>query len=170
MTIIFEEKPSDSPFVETITRGWTLRAGTVTRPAETRWHLVFSRREGRMYPLVVGPWAHSGAVAYEAEAEILWIRFRIGTYMPHHLTRRMLDTELTLPSAGRHTFWLFHQTWQTPVFENADTFVAWLGKAGALASDPLIASTLNDEHPAVSERCATASCKRQALHRVTFVR
>ncbi len=152
MTIAFEERTSDSPFVETITQGWTLSAGTATRPAETRWHMVFSRRGGQIHPLMVGPWAHSGAVTYDAGAELLWIRFRIGVYMPRHLTRRMLNTELALPSTGPRAFWLFDQSWEIPTFENADTFVAWLADAGELASDPIVARSLQEAQSPVPER------------------
>ena len=35
MIIIYEEKTLDSPYVETIMRGWTVSDGSTIRPAES---------------------------------------------------------------------------------------------------------------------------------------
>ena len=41
MGFIYEERPSDSPYVELVTRGRTAGDGTTIRPAECHWHMVF---------------------------------------------------------------------------------------------------------------------------------
>ena len=83
MTIVFEERPSQSPYVDMVMHGLTLADGAPVRPAEINWHMVFSKHEGKIYPIVVGPWTSSGEIHYEADAEILWVKFKLGTFMPH---------------------------------------------------------------------------------------
>ncbi len=48
MSIIYEERSSDSPYVETITRGRTVSDGSPIRPAESRWHMVLRRLNGNV--------------------------------------------------------------------------------------------------------------------------
>ena len=106
MSIIYEERSSDSPYVETITRGWTESDGSTIRPAEVHWHMVFARHNGRIQPLVVGPWTSAGVASWAEGAEILWIKFKLGTFMPHLPPRDFLDVERILPGAARQSFWL----------------------------------------------------------------
>jgi hypothetical protein len=58
MSVIYKERTSDSPYVETVTRGWTVSDGSTMRPAESRWHMVFVRHgsRGGARSLVAGPW------------------------------------------------------------------------------------------------------------------
>lgn len=82
MSIIYEERTSGSPYVETITHGWTVSDGSTIRPAECSLHMVFVRHNGRVQPLVVGPWTTAGVASWEEGAEILWIKFTLGTLCP----------------------------------------------------------------------------------------
>ena len=152
MTIAFEERKSDSPYVQTVTRGRTLSDGAPTRPAEIHWHMVFSRRQGRMVPLLVGPWTASGLTQYEADADLLWIRLKLGAYMPHLPTRTFRNSETALPDASSRAFWLHGSAWEFPDFENADTFIDHLMRDGALAFDPVVSAALRDQPPEMSAR------------------
>ena len=145
MSIIFEERWSDSPYIESVIRGRTVSDGAPTRPAETHWHMVFSKWNGCVYPLVVGPWSTSGVVTYGEGAEILWIKFKLGTFMPHLPTRKMLNTETLLPTATNQSFWLHGSAWQFPDFENVETFVDRLVREDALVSDPVVIAALQDQ-------------------------
>ena len=64
MSIIYEERSSDSPYVETITHGRTASDGSTIRPAECHWHMVFVRERGRLHPLVVGPLTTAGVASW----------------------------------------------------------------------------------------------------------
>ncbi len=123
MTIVYEERPSDSPYVETIIQGRTVSAGSTIRPAAINWHMVFVKLSGRVLPLVVGPLTMSGVASWGAGAEILWIRFKLGTFMPHLPARNFLDIETILPEAASKSFWLKGSAWQFPDYENVDTFL-----------------------------------------------
>ena len=136
------EKSSDLPYVEAITHGRTESDGFTIRPAECRWHMVVVRHHGRARALVVGPWTATGVASWEAGAEILWIRFALGTFMPHMPARNLPDTETALPEATGRSFWLKGSAWQFPDHENAETFVERLVREGVLARDPVVDATL----------------------------
>lgn len=145
MGFIYEERLSDSPYVEAITRGRTVGEGSTIRPAESRWHLVLVRRQGNTQLLVVGPKTTAGVVSYTEGAELLWIRIRLGTFMPHLPPRDSLDVETSLPGAARRSFWLRGAAWQFPDYDNADTFVDRLAREGVLARDPVVHAALQGD-------------------------
>lgn len=152
MSILAEERLSDSPYVATITRGRTASDGSPVRPAETHWHMVIVRQDGNTRCLVVGPWTKAGVASYTEGAEILWIKFRLGAFMPHLRTRGFLDTETILPGAARRSFWLDNSAWEYPDYENADTFVDRLVRDDLLVCDPVVAAVLRGHPHALSPR------------------
>jgi hypothetical protein len=152
MTIIYETRLSDSPYVETITHGRTASQGSTIRPAECHWHMVFVRENGRAHPLVVGPLTTAGLASWGEGAEILWIKFKLGAFMPRHSPRDLLDIETILPGAATNSFWLNSSTWQFPDYENVDTFVNRLARDGLLVSDPVVSAALQDEAPEMATR------------------
>jgi hypothetical protein len=56
-----------------------------------------------------------------------------------------VNGDVTLPAATRASFWLGGSAWQLPDYENTDTFVAWLVRAGLLVIDPAIPAALRNE-------------------------
>jgi AraC-like DNA-binding protein len=142
MSIITEERPSDSPYVETITRGRTAGDGWTIRPAEVHWHMVLLKLNGNLQLLVVGPWTSSGVISYGAGAELLWIKFKLGIYMPHLPVRDYRDVETALPNATSRSFWLKGSAWQFPDYENLDTFINRLAREEVLVRDPVVDAAL----------------------------
>lgn len=152
MSLIHEARPSDTAFIETVTRGWTLSAGSSIRPAENHWHMVFVRTKGRVIPLVVGALTTSGTASWGEGAEILWIKFRLGTFLPHLPTRELVNKETLLPGASSRAFWLKGSAWEFPTFENTDTFVERLVRAEVLVRDPVVNAALQDQAPDMPPR------------------
>ncbi len=145
MSIAAESRLSDAPFVESVTHGYTLQADTPIRPAESNWHFVFAKHQGTTRTFLVGPWSMAGQVSYPKDSEILWVRLKLGTYMPRLRTPQFIDSETDLSTDSKHTFWLDSATWERPNFENVESFAKRLLRAEVLAYDPLIARTLADE-------------------------
>lgn len=152
MSLTYEERLSDSPYVETITHGWTSNAGSSIRPAEMNWHMVLVRVNGSFRSIVVGPWANAGVASWGEGAEIIWIRFKLGTFMPHMPTRKFLDTELILPEAAGKSFWLKSSAWQLPNYENVDTFIDRLAHDELLVQDPVVRASLQYQLPETPSR------------------
>lgn len=145
MSISFEQRASDSPYIESITRGHTLTTDAPVRPAETSWHLVVVRQQGAARVVVVGPWTSAGHTFYTEGAELLWIKFRLGVWMPHLHTRRIRDSETVLPSMQR-SFQLSGSTWEMPEYDNVETFVDRLARREMLMQDPVVDAVLHG-HP-----------------------
>lgn len=152
MTIIYEESHSGSPYIETITSGWTASDGSSIRPAEINWHMVFVRHHGGVLPFVTGPWLTAGVAAWKEGVEILWIKFRLGVFMPHLPTRDFLDTQVGLPDASSESFWLKGSAWQFPDYENVETFIDKLVRDEVLVCDPVVKAALQDQLPDISLR------------------
>ena len=83
---------SDSPYVETVMHGRTLDDDSPVRPAECHWHMVFVKKDGQARVVFVGPWTTAGITHYAEGAELLWIKFKLGTFMPHMPVVRCPDT------------------------------------------------------------------------------
>ena len=62
--------------------------------------MVFTRYDGSMHPLLVGPLTSSGTAFWGPGAEILWIKFKLGSFMPHLPVRGLVDAETTLPTTA----------------------------------------------------------------------
>ena len=152
MSIIYEERLSDSPYIEMVAHGRTVSDGCSVRPAECHWHMVFVRQDGDARPLVVGPWTKAGVASWTEGAEILWIKFKLGAFMPHLPARGFLDSETILPAAAGRSFWLNGSAWRFPDHDNAETFVDRLVRNGVLVRDPVVSAALQYKPQELSPR------------------
>ena len=152
MSIISEERRSDSPYVESVTRGWTVSDGSAIRAAEINWHMVFVKHSGGLHPLVVGPLTRSGMASWGEGAEILWIKFKLGVFMSRLPTRDLLDGEKALPDASGRRFWMNGAAREFPDYENVETFIARLVRKDDLVRDPVVSAALQDQLPEMSPR------------------
>lgn len=143
MTMEFEDRPSDSPYIQEVSRGWTVGSGSTIRPAEISSYLIFVRHDGHMRPLLTGPLPTSGLVSWTEGAEILWVKFRLGVFLPRRPPRSLIDVEAELPAASGTKFWLNGSAWQVPSFDNVETFVDRLVRDGTLARDPIVPDALD---------------------------
>ena len=152
MGFIVEQRASDSPFVETVMHGYTASSGTTVRPAECRWHMVLVRHRGKTHMRAVGPLTLAGALPYTEGVELLWIKLKLGAFMPHLPTAKLLNAEIELPGATGQKFWLNGSAWQFPSYENADTFVSRLVREGVLAWDREVSAALQHQRLDLSPR------------------
>ena len=152
MTIVFEERLSDSPYVDTVIRGESVRSGSAIRPAASQWHMIIRKLEGRTSLLIAGPLTTAGVVSWGEGAELLWIRFAVGVFMPGRPTRNFLDRETVLPGVSKQRFWLNHTAWQFPDYDNVETFIARLAREETLARDPLVSAALAGDLPRAPAR------------------
>lgn len=141
-----------SPLVEAITRGQTVSDGGSVRPAESRWHLVLIRHQGKARAVVTGPWTTAGLSEWKEDAEIIWIRLKPGTFMPHLPFRTLVDRETALPAASSRSFWLKGSAWQVPDIEHLDVFLNRMAREELLVRDPVVRATLEEQTPLISPR------------------
>lgn len=82
MTFVFEDRPSDSPFVERIWRTRSEHAGAFTSVAVCRWEMVVTRHNGATALTVRGPETRATPALIPPDAEFLGITFRLGPFCP----------------------------------------------------------------------------------------
>lgn len=158
--IVFEDRPSDSRFVERIWRCHSESAGTFHSIAACHWEMVVARHAGRTSLTVRGPETRATRADCPAQGEWLAIRFKLGTFMPRLRPGDLRDrNDVTLPEAGTRSFWLDGSAWEYPDFENAETFVERLVRGGWIAADPAVGAALRGE---ARGRC-TRTLERRVL-------
>jgi AraC-like DNA-binding protein len=131
--------------VETVWRSRSELAGDFLSVAVSHWEMVITELEGNIHLTVRGPETQSKPAYCPPHGEWLGVVFRLGTYMPHLPTVKLVDDEVNLARAGDRSFWLHGGTWEFPTYENVDTFIAKLVREGLLAQDPVVAAAL-DQH------------------------
>jgi len=160
MLFTFEERPSDSPFVERVWRAHSERPGSFLSVAMSHWEMVVTRQNGTTMLTVRGPETKATPLHCAAAGEWLGIRFALGTVMPQLPASHLVDGAVHLPDAGRRSFWLHRSAWQLPAFENADTFVDRLVRDGLLAREPIVQAALHERPNDRSVRTAQRHFRR----------
>lgn len=153
--ICFDDRPSDSPFVERIWRSHSVRAGTFLSVAASTCGIVFSRHKGTMKVTLRGPETKATVAECPADGEWLGITFAMGTFFPRYPAAKLRDRhDLDLPVTTSRTFRLLGSAWELPAFDNAESFVARLVRAGVITHDPYVSETLRGEGNGLSRRTA----------------
>jgi hypothetical protein len=153
MLFNFEERFSDSPFVERIWRAQTERTGPFLSIAASHWEMVVSKYHGNTVVTVRGP--ETKVTPFDVTftgGEYLGIIFKHGTVLPYLPADAIVDGDVDLPNASGKSFWLNGLTWQFPTYENADTFIDRLVRDDLLVYDPIIGSVLRGEPQDLSPR------------------
>lgn len=145
MSAIFEGRRSDSPFIEMVWRGHVEQDYSPVCPADVRWNLLFTKYQKQIRVSVEGATTQSVLKNQSEGSEFLVIKFKLGIFMPHVSVETLVNTDVILPEATSRTFWLRGSAWQVPDFGNVETFVSRLVREGILHTEPVVASTLNNE-------------------------
>src|SRR5262245_34964472 len=155
MFLIFDDRLSDSPFVERVWRSHSERADTFHSIAASHWEMVVTRHQGKTTLTVRGPETRATTIECPAEGEWVGIRFKLGTFMPLLPPRDLSDRrDATLPGATSRTFWLNGSAWEYPDFENAETLVKRLVRDRLIAVDHAVSVALQGQRKDLSVRSA----------------
>jgi hypothetical protein len=145
MLFTFQEKPSDSSFVQTVWINQSEQSGSFISPAAIHGEMVLTHYQGKTTITLRGPESKATHAIVPADAEWLGITFKLGTFMPAFPPGKLMDRQdVTLPEAGGKSFWLYGSTWEFPTYENVDTFVQRLTRAGLLVHDSLVDDVMQD--------------------------
>ena len=153
MLFSFEERLSDSPFVERIWWAQSERTGNFLSVAASQWEMVVSKYQGEITMTVRGPETKPTSMDVTVVGnEFFGIIFKHGVYMPRFPVGDLVDGDVNLPDASSKSFWLNGSAWQFPNYENTDTFVEKLVTEDLLICDPIIAPVLRGEPQDLSPR------------------
>jgi len=153
MLFNFDERLSDSPFVERIWRSQTERTGPFLSIAASHWEMVVSKYHGNTTVTIRGP--ETKVTPFEVTftgGEYLGIIFKHGAVLPYLPADAIVDGDVDLPDASSKSFWLNGLTWRFPTYDNADTFVDRLVREGVLVCDPIVQSAMRGEPQELSPR------------------
>jgi len=151
--IVFEERLSDSRFIERVWRCRSERGGKFISLAASNFEIAVTRLKGKTFLTLRGPETKATTVDCPAEGEWLGIRFKPGTFMPELPPGSLRDhNDVTLPDASSRSFWLDGSPWEYPDFENAEAFVQRLSKAGIVTRDSTIDAVLHGQRGTQSLR------------------
>ena len=155
MFLVFDDRRSDSPWIERVWRSRSERHGEFHSVAACHWELVVSRCERTTSVLVRGPETYATVAECPADGEWFAIRFKLGTYMPALDPGRVRDRSDVVLASGRiGTFHLDGSSWELPTFENAEVFVQRLVRRGIIVADADVQATVRGEPPRLHPRTA----------------
>jgi hypothetical protein len=160
MKFLFDMRPSDSPFVETIWRTQSEGGGSFISTAASQWEMVVTRQNGKTTFSIRGPETKASPAPIPEDAEFMGIIFKQGVFMPHLPKRELVNEAIHLPGTAGNSFWLHSAAWEIPDFENADTFVNRLMREELLVQDQVVDDVLRGKTQDLSLR----SVQRRFLH------
>jgi hypothetical protein len=150
---LFEHRLSDSPLIERVWRCRSERGGKFISVAASNFEMVLTRLKNQTFFTLRGPETKAETLDCPAEGEWLGIRFKPGTFMPKLLPRNLSDhKDVNLPAASSRSFWLDGTTWQYPDFENVETFIQQLARAGVISRDSIVDLALENQPQPLSLR------------------
>jgi AraC-like DNA-binding protein len=146
MFLNFDDRISDSPFIERVWRARSESAGVFLSVAANNFEMAVTRHRGKTFLTLRGPETKATAADCPAEGEWLGIRFKLGTFMPLLTPGRLRDrNDVTLPDATSRSFWWKGSAWEYPDFENAEIFVKRLVQKGIVTRDSAVDAALRGE-------------------------
>lgn len=153
MDLICENRPSDSPFVESVWRSSSNQGGPFISMAESQTSLVVTLYKGRRFITLRGPATQAMPAYSPEEAEFVGIQLKPGVFIPDLPSAMVAEGhDLNLPEASLNGFWLKSSVWEYPDFENADTFVDRLFHNDLLVVDPVVDSVISGQPVEMSPR------------------
>jgi AraC-like DNA-binding protein len=152
MSFMYEERPSDSPFVDTVWHTQSDIDGSNIVVADGSWDIQIRRQRGLVSAVICGATSKAAPVPYTQGSECIGIRFKLGTFMPLLPATIVRDVTLTLPNATRRSFWLWDLRWHFPTYDNVELFVDKLVHNGLLIHDEVVDEALQDQQQNVSVR------------------
>lgn len=143
MGIEFEDRPSDSPYIERVWRSRSDDLDRMTSIATAHWTLVVWEEAGQVAAAVQGPETRASSAPVPKNATFLGIRFALGTTMPWlPPVQQLVDGYVEFPDVSRRSLWLAGSSWPRPGYDDAEDFVRRLAGAGVLLRDPVVSDVL----------------------------
>jgi AraC-like DNA-binding protein len=152
MSFVYEERPTDSPFVETIWRTQSESDGCYMNLADGCWDLLLIKQAAVTQVFLAGPMTKASPILYKEGSQYMAIRFKIGAFMPHLPANHILDVVTPLPKATSQSFWLGDTPWQLPAWENVEVFVEKLARERLIARDEVVEAIWQGQAQEMSSR------------------
>lgn len=160
MSFNFDLRPSDSPFVESVWRTYSVGGGSFISAAASHWEMVVTKQKDKITFSIRGPETVASPAPIPEDAEFLGIVFKRGVFMPQLPKANLVNTAVHLSESVKNSFSVFGGAWQFPNFENVDTFVNQWVRKDLLAQDSIVDDVLRGASANLSLR----SVQRRFVH------
>ncbi len=160
MSFNFDLRPSDSPFVESVWRTYSVGGGSFISAAASHWEMVVTKQKDKITFSIRGPETVASPAPIPEDAEFLGIVFKRGVFMPQLPKANLVNTAVHLSESMKNSFSVFGGAWQFPTFENVDTFVNQWVRNDLLAQDSIVDDVLRGASANLSLR----SVQRRFVH------
>lgn len=153
MSFRYEEKQSQSKWVDVMWRTVDETDGTYMAAADGSWDMVFTKTlEGKVTVRLSGPSTTTTPVHYKKGNRNFGMRFKQGVFLTHISVAKAVDVTETLPMPNDHSFLLGGHVLEIPSYETLDKFVETLEKLGLISEDPLVRAALEKAKYGASQR------------------
>jgi len=152
MKRIVQTRPIDSPFVESVSSVRFETTGTTLMQPDGCWDIAIIKRGDETMVLRTGLTTQPVIYEHEAGDEQLVISFKPHSFMPLMPGDIMRDEGVVLEKFGNRGFWIGTDVREIPTIENADVFVERLARDGIVDSNELVASVVEGQPRAMTER------------------
>ena len=161
MLLEFDDRKSNSPYVERVWRCRSRAGGNFLSMAEGNIELVITRLPGFVAVTLRGPVSQGAFVQCPPHGEWLAIRFRLGTHFPRIATASLADrNDVHLPVLATGRFWFSGLSWEIPSFDNAEDFVARLAVARIITRNDATDAVIEGDVPWMSRRSVQRHFRR----------
>ncbi|HJP96137.1 MAG TPA: AraC family transcriptional regulator [Candidatus Saccharimonadales bacterium] len=153
MTQVHRFRESSSPYIDRVWRSHNVTDGTYRATPDGSWDIiVLIQQDGSRSVMLAGQATEPMDVPYTAGTSSVVISFAAGAYLPSYSGKKMLNLAEMLPNSGPDHFVLAGKTFATPTFDTAEKLVASMLAEGLLKMDDVVASILNGNTKALSDR------------------
>lgn len=151
MAIEFDDRSSESPYIERVWRSRSDAADSMTSIATAHWTLV-AWRTGRDWCMAAqGPETFATTAPVPPETEFVGIRLSLGTRLERLPTDRLVDTSIEFPHTAQ-AMRVFGHTLPKVSYDDAEDLVTRMLRAGVMVRDPMVGDVLSGWSPDVTAR------------------
>ncbi len=150
--IEFDDRQSESPYIERVWRGRSDAVDRMTSIASAHWTLV-GWRAGRVWRVAVqGPETGATVAPVPTDTEFVGIRLSLGTTLESLPLGRLVDDGAEFADVSRWSVRVFGHTMPLPDYDDAEDLVRRMALAGVVVRDPMVSDVLRGWSPDVSAR------------------
>ena len=141
--IMYEERLSESPFIQFLWRAAPSTDGVYPHMATEYWSFFFSSSDGKSSVYLSGPASVPRSLAYTAGGEYWGIVLKAHVFMPSLAKKDILNLNLALPMKDLRSFMFDHELLDVPTYETAEDFIAQLAEGRHIVANHVVAKALN---------------------------
>lgn len=149
----FIERPSTSPYIQTVWQAELSGPGNHILPAKGGWDFMFVRKKYGAKTFLIAPTGRAQTKIYDEDGAIyVGIRLKTGVQVAGLYAHEMLEKMMDLQTNTQRFRWVDGSSLQVPDFENAEQFVKKLEHRNLITHNPVVTAHIEGKDLDVSTR------------------